>query len=84
MLQSVFRKRSVKNGNKTLHFRLRFTDWAKSTFLKLVRRESKKDRQNLNIRKVGMRRIERELDIVHFLKKQMFIAGLLKAMTTKF
>jgi hypothetical protein len=35
------------------------------------------------IRKVGLRRIERELDVVHFIKKQLITAALIKALTTK-
>jgi hypothetical protein len=34
-------------------------------------------------RKVGLRRIERELDVVRFLRKQFIMTALLKALTTK-
>ena len=35
-------------------------------------------------RKVGLRRINRELDIVHFLRKQIIFETIIKAMTTKY
>jgi hypothetical protein len=41
----------------------------------------KKPQQYL-IRKVGNRRIERELDIVHFLRNQLMLKAVIKAQTT--
>ena len=34
-------------------------------------------------REAGLRRIERELDVAYFIRKQMIFAGLIKALTTK-
>ncbi len=35
------------------------------------------------LRKMGLRRIERELDVARFIKKQMALAAIIKALTTK-
>ncbi len=35
------------------------------------------------LRKMGLRRIERELDVARFIKKQMKITAIIKALTTK-
>lgn len=83
LLSQVFRSR--KNNLKTAKFKLTYCEWLSKEFLRnkiLCCYKFKKERSHL-IREVGNRRIERSLDMVHFLRTHMMFTAVIRAKTNK-
>ena len=67
---------------KTYRFTLTFFEWVKQLPATLLPKFFKK-RTSAYIREIGLRRIERELDIVYFMRKQFVLNSIIRALTTK-
>ena len=82
LINGIFRKRD--DVLKTKRFKITFLEWLKQIPYELVPRcrPFKRNKATL-IRRVGIRRIERELDIVHFMRKQFAFTALYRALTSK-
>lgn len=88
LISNVFRTRDGKGNIDKV--KMTYYGWFRYTtygfFYKCFSKQLKKYRHHYDhrtvTRDVGMRRIERELDIVHFLRKQLILNAIIKAITT--
>ncbi len=84
ILNQVFKERTINKNLPAIPIKITFYDWFKqvphnmcSNWL-LIRENSL-----TKLRKVGLRRIERELDVARFIRKQMALTAIIKALMTK-
>ena len=80
MISGIFRKR---RDLKTSRFKLTFFDWIKSLISSILPKYCFRRRSSSLARQAGLRRIDRELDIVYFMRKQFVLNSIIKALTTK-
>lgn len=83
MLNSVFRLR--RKHHKTDHFKLTYCEWLCREIPRkyLLGCYFKKRERSHYLREIGNRRIERQLDMVHFLRQQMALKAIIRAKSTK-
>ena len=83
LLNEIFRVRTA-NHKKNTRAKANFFDWVRQLPHSFCPRWRFLSEHRLTmIRKVGLRRIEREIDIVRFIRNQITLTTIIKAMTSK-
>ena len=84
LLNEVFKKRPRDHTQSPIPLKITFYDWMKQVpFSMCPNWRLLKEHKLTKLRKVGLRRIERELDVARFIRKQLAMTAIIKALTTK-
>ena len=84
LLNEIFKEHPPDHTKPPIHLKITFYDWLKQLPHSVCPNWHGIRKHRLTeIRKVGLRRIERELDVARFIKKQLALTAIIKALTTK-
>ncbi len=84
LINKVFTERPLYHTQTFKHLKITYCDWIKQVPYGLCPNwRLLREHRITKLRKVGLRRIERELDIARFIRKQIAITAIIKALTTK-